>query len=194
MDARRPAAQSGPRNPLLAKLTSLTSIATVAAAGIIVVGILAVVGGNYDKQVVRDQLVPQKIFFPAANNPALLPGIKQYAGQKVAHRRPGQGLRQQLITCTCRRSPVARPTRRSALPRIAAPKNASSPKRRRTLFQGETLRGLLLNAWGWSLVGDHRHTGRLDPDPAGRDPIRASARQLADQPQRPPPSDRRSMT
>jgi hypothetical protein len=35
-----------PRNRLLAKLTSLTSIATVAAAGMIVVGVLALVGGE----------------------------------------------------------------------------------------------------------------------------------------------------
>src|ERR1700733_13744483 len=62
------------RSPLLAKLTSLTSIATVAAAGLMVVGVLAVVGGHYDKQVVHDQLAPQKIFFPPAGSPALLPG------------------------------------------------------------------------------------------------------------------------
>src|ERR1700674_4573354 len=82
---QNPQPDHAPRNPLLAKLTSLTSIATVAAAGIIVLGVLAVVGGNYDKQVVHDQLVPQKIVFPAANSPALLPGIKQYAGQQLVN-------------------------------------------------------------------------------------------------------------
>jgi hypothetical protein len=30
-----------------------------------------------------DQLVPQKIFFPVAGSPALLPGVKQYAGQQL---------------------------------------------------------------------------------------------------------------
>jgi hypothetical protein len=64
-----------PRNPLLARITGLTSIAAVAATGMIVVGILAVVGGSYDKQVVHNQLVPQKIFFPATGSPALLPGV-----------------------------------------------------------------------------------------------------------------------
>src|ERR1700689_5143815 len=86
-DSGRPTSPTHPepRNPLLAKLTSLTSISTMAAAGIIVVGILPVVGGSYDKQVVRDQLVPQKIFFPAAGSPALLPGVKQYAGQQLVN-------------------------------------------------------------------------------------------------------------
>lgn len=72
--------QHPPRSPLLARLTSLTSIATVAAAGMIVVGALAVVGGHYDKQVVRDQLAPQKIFFP---KPATNPALASYAGQQV---------------------------------------------------------------------------------------------------------------
>ena len=36
---------------------------------------------------------------------------------------------------------------------LAAPKNAKLAEEKATLFQGETLRGLLLNAWGWSLVG-----------------------------------------
>ena len=36
---------------------------------------------------------------------------------------------------------------------LAAPTNAKLAEEKATLFQGETLRGLLLNAWGWSLVG-----------------------------------------
>jgi hypothetical protein len=36
---------------------------------------------------------------------------------------------------------------------LAAPTNAKLAEEKATLVQGETLRGLLLNAWGWSLVG-----------------------------------------
>src|SRR4029079_12408647 len=78
-----PHAESQPKSPLLVKLTSLTMLAAMAAVGMIIVGILAVMGGSYGKQVVHEQLVPQRIFFPAANSPGLLPGIKQYAGQQV---------------------------------------------------------------------------------------------------------------
>ena len=70
-----------PRSPLLAKLTGLTSIATVAAAGMIVVGILAVVGGHYDKQVVHDQLAPQQIFFP---KPATTPPSQPRPGSRCS--------------------------------------------------------------------------------------------------------------
>lgn len=36
---------------------------------------------------------------------------------------------------------------------LAAPTNATLATEKATLFQGETLRGLLLGAWGWSVVG-----------------------------------------
>jgi hypothetical protein len=32
-------------------------------------------------------------------------------------------------------------------------KNTTLAGERTTLFMGETLRGLLLNAWGWSVIG-----------------------------------------
>jgi hypothetical protein len=35
----------------------------------------------------------------------------------------------------------------------ADPTNATLAGQKQTLFQGETLRGLLLNAWGWSVAG-----------------------------------------
>ena len=77
----RPDTARPPRSPLLAKLTSLTSIAAFAAVGLIIVGVLALVGGSYTKQVVHDQLAPQKIFFPPAGSPA-------HAARHQAVRRP----------------------------------------------------------------------------------------------------------
>jgi hypothetical protein len=148
-----PPADRGPRSPLLAKLTSLTSIATLAAAGIVVVGILAVVGGNYDKQVVHDQLVPQKIVFPAANSPALLPGIKQYAGQKLVNGSQAKAYANNFINVHLSKIAGGETYAQVSTAALAAPKNAKLAEEKATLFQGETLRGLLLNAWGWSLVG-----------------------------------------
>jgi hypothetical protein len=70
----RSSATAALRNAGLVKLASLRSVTTVAAAGLMVVGVLAIAGGSYDRQVVHDQLAPQKIFFPPAGSPALLPG------------------------------------------------------------------------------------------------------------------------
>jgi hypothetical protein len=148
-----PQPSRSPRSPLLAKLTSVTSIATVAAAGIVVVGILAVVGGNYDKQVVHDQLVPQQITFPAANSPALLPGIKQYAGQKLVNGNQARAYANNFINVHLSKIAGGQTYAQVSAASLAAPKNAKLAEEKATLFQGETLRGLLLNAWGWSLVG-----------------------------------------
>lgn len=154
-DSSRPAspAHPEPRNPLLAKLTSLTSISTMAAAGIIVVGVLALVGGSYDKQVVRDQLVPQKIFFPAAGSPALLPGIKQYAGQQLVNGSQAKAYANNFINVHLSEIAGGQTYAQVSTAALAAPTNAKLATEKATLFQGETLRGLLLNAWGWSLVG-----------------------------------------
>jgi hypothetical protein len=151
--ARATPTDRGPRSPLLAKLTGLTSIALVAATGIIVVGILAVVGGNYDNQVVHDQLVPQKIVFPAANSPELLPGIKQFAGQKLTTGSQAKAYANNFINVHLSKIAGGETYAQVSTAALAAPKNAKLAEEKATLFQGETLRGLLLNAWGWSLVG-----------------------------------------
>jgi hypothetical protein len=146
---RRP----GPRSPLLARITSLTSIATVAAAGMMVVGALAVVGGSYDKQVVRDQLTPQKISFPPAGSPALLPGIKQYAGQQVVNGGQAKAYANGFIGVHLSKIAGGKTYAEVSSAAMADPKNATLADQKASLFQGETLRGLLLNAWGWSVVG-----------------------------------------
>jgi hypothetical protein len=142
-----------PRSPLLARITSLTSIATVAAAGMMVVGVVAVIGGNYDKQVVRDQLTPQKISFPPAGSPALLPGIKQYAGQQVVNGGQAKAYANDFINVHLSKIAGGKTYAEVSSAAIADPKNATLATQKATLFQGETLRGLLLNAWGWSVVG-----------------------------------------
>jgi hypothetical protein len=143
--------QRGPRSPLLAKLTGLTSIATVAAAGMIVVGILAVVGGSYDKQVVRDQLAPQQIFFP---KPATNAGLRPYAGQQVLTGRQAKLYAQKQIGVDLTKVAGGKTYSQISAEWIAGGmKSATLASERTTLFTGETLRGLLLNAWGWSVVG-----------------------------------------
>jgi hypothetical protein len=146
-------ADQAPRSPLLAKLTGLTSIATLAAVGVIVIGIVAVVGGSYDKKVVRDQLVPQKIFFPASNSPELLPGVKQYAGQQLTTGSQAKAYANNFINVHLSKIAGGQTYAQVSAAAIAAPTNTKLAEEKATLFQGETLRGLLLNAWGWSLVG-----------------------------------------
>ncbi|MEA2484426.1 MAG: hypothetical protein QOC55_2373, partial [Thermoleophilaceae bacterium] len=152
-DDRPTANGPAPRSRLLARLTSLTSVASVAAAGMIVVGVLAVVGGNYDKQVVHDQLAPQKIFFPAAGSPALLPGIKQYAGQQVLTGSQAKAYADKFINVHLSEVAGGKTYAQVSAAAIAAPNDPKLAAQKATLFQGETLRGLLLGGWGWSMIG-----------------------------------------
>ncbi len=146
-----PQPDHAPRSPLLAKLTSLTSIATVAAAGMIVVGALALVGGHYDKQVVHDQLAPQKIFFP---KPATNPALAAYAGQQVLTGKQAKLYAQDQIGVDLTKIAGGKTYSQISAAWIAGGmKNTTLAGERTTLFMGETLRGLLLNAWGWSVIG-----------------------------------------
>lgn len=148
---RNPQPDHVPSNALLAKLTSLTSIATVAAAGMIVVGALALVGGHYDKQVVRDQLAPQKIFFP---KPATNPGLASYAGQQVLTGKQAKLYAQDQIGVDLTKVAGGKTYSQISAEWIAGGmKNTTLAGERTTLFMGETLNGLLLNAWGWSVIG-----------------------------------------
>ncbi len=139
------------RSPLLARLTGLTSIAMVAAAGLIVVGILAVVGGSYDRQVVRDQLAPQQIFFP---KPATNPVLAAYAGQQVLTGGQAKLYAEDQIGVDMNKVAGGKTYSQVSAAWIAGGmKSATLASERTTLFTGETLKGLLLNAWGWAVIG-----------------------------------------
>jgi hypothetical protein len=138
--------ERAPRSPLLARLTSLTTVATM------LIGVFAVVGGNYGKHVVHDQLVPQKIFFPPSNSPALLPGIKQYAGQQLTTGAQAKAYANNFINVHLAAVAGGKTYSQVSTLAKADPKNATLAGQKQTLFMGESLRGLLLGAWGWSLV------------------------------------------
>jgi hypothetical protein len=142
-----------PSSSFLAKVTSLTSVTTVAAAGLMIVGVLAIAGGSYDRQVVHNQLAPQKIFFPPASSAALLPGIKQYAGQQLLNGDQAKAYANNFINVHLSKVAGGQTYSQVSTAAIAAPNNTKLAAEKATLFQGETLRGLLLGAWGWSMIG-----------------------------------------
>ena len=142
-----------PHSPLLAKLTGLTTVAAVAALGMIVVGALALVGGNYAKDVVHDQLAPQKIFFPPKGSPELLPGVNQYAGQQLTNGDQAKAYANNFIGEHLKKIAGGKTYAEVSGAALKDPKNKTLQEQKTSLFQGETLRGLLLNAWGWSFVG-----------------------------------------
>jgi len=146
-----PADYHAPHNALLAKLTSVTTIATVAAAAMIAIGVLALIGGHYDKQVVHDQLAPQQISFP---KPATNPALAAYAGQQVLTGKQAKLYAEDQIDVDLTKVAGGKTYSQISAEWIAGGmKSATLGGERTTLFTGEALSGLLLNAWGWSVIG-----------------------------------------
>jgi hypothetical protein len=135
----------------LQRITSLTPIAAGAAAGMIALGIVAIVGGSYSHQVVRDQLGPQKIYFP---KPAEYPSLKSYAGQQVTTGAEAKAYAEDQIGPDMTKISGGKTYAQVSDEWIAGGmKNEKLAGERTTLFMGETLKGLLLNAWGWAQIG-----------------------------------------
>ncbi len=135
----------------LKRITSLTPIAAGAAAGMIVIGIVSIIGGSYDHQVVREQLGPQKITFP---KPAEYPDLKKYEGQQVLTGTQAQAFANDQLAPDISKVDGGKTYSQVSEEWIAGGmKSEKLAGERMTLFMGETLKGLLLNAWGWAQIG-----------------------------------------
>ncbi|HTU78474.1 MAG TPA: hypothetical protein VMF09_06920 [Solirubrobacteraceae bacterium] len=135
----------------LNKITSLTPIAAGAAAAMVALGIVAIVGGSYDHNVVREQLAPQKIYFP---KPAEYADLKGYAGQQVVNGTQAHAFANDQLAPDMNKVAGGLTYSQVSEKWIAGGmKNEKLAGERTTLFMGETLKGLLLNAWGWAQVG-----------------------------------------
>jgi hypothetical protein len=105
---------------------------------------------------VHDQLSDQKIFFPAKGSAALDPvtfrGLQRYAGQAVNNGPKAKAYANEFIAVHV--SHIAG-GKTYAEVSAAAQQNPNDPAlaaQADSLFRGETLRGLLLSVWGWSVV------------------------------------------
>jgi hypothetical protein len=136
----------------MSKLFNLTTVAGGAAIGMIVAGILALVGGTYAKDVVHDQLVPQKIFFPQKGD-ELPAKLNEYAGEQVDTAAEAKAFADDYIGLHLKGIGQGKSYSEVSGEFMKDPNNAELAQQRQTLFMGETLRGTLLSAWGWGTVG-----------------------------------------
>jgi hypothetical protein len=139
-------------NAFLARITNVTSIAVGLALGMAVAGAFALVGGGYARTVVHDQLSPQKITFPANEAAGLFGDLKQYAGQTVDDGAKAKAYADKYINRHLAEVAGGQTYAQVSAKAMADPKNETLAAQKATLFQGETLRGLLLSVWGWSVV------------------------------------------
>jgi hypothetical protein len=135
----------------LNRITNLTPIAAGAAAGMIVLGIVSIVGGSYDHEVVHNQLGPQKITFP---KPAEYADLKKYEGQQVLSGTQAKAYAEDQIAVDMTKIAGGKTYSQVSSEWIAGGMKSEKLAAERTeLFTGETLRGLLLQAWGWGQIG-----------------------------------------
>jgi hypothetical protein len=137
----------------LHSVTRLRPVAMGIAAGLVVTGALALAGGGYANDVVHDQLVPQKIFFPKDAKAGLPADLSQYAGQQVDTGAKAKAYANDYIGLHLSEVADGKVYAEVSDASRANPDNAELAGQVDTLFRGETLRGLLLNAWGWSVIG-----------------------------------------
>src|ERR1019366_9367978 len=119
-------------------------------------------GSNFATSQVHDQLSAQRVFFPAAGTAALtsLPAadaaaMSVYAGQQMTTGPQAETYADHFIAVHLREIAGGQTYSQVSTAAQAAPTNTKLAGQVQTLFCGETLRGLLLNSYGWAQIGQY---------------------------------------
>jgi hypothetical protein len=140
------------------------------AVGLVLVVVLLVAGGllmwgySYDHNNVHNQLAAQQIFFPSKAafahpkagteiTPAMIPSVSQYAGQQLLTGPQAEAWADHFIAEHLKEMPYGGVYSKISTAARAEPKNTKLAELETTSFQGTTLRGLLLEAYGFSKIG-----------------------------------------
>jgi hypothetical protein len=136
----------------------------LSAGGAILTVVLLVAGGllmwgyNFANSSVHDQLAAQQINFPAAGSKALAspeigPYLNQYAGQQLVTGAQAQAYADHFIAVHLTEVAGGKTYAQVSAAAQADPNNAQLQGQVATLFKGETLRGMLLNAYAFWKLG-----------------------------------------
>src|SRR4051812_49187119 len=133
--------------------TRRTAVEVVLFLVLAVGGGLLTWGSHFAGDMVHDQLAAQKIRFPAKGSAALspkeFPGLQRYAGQLVDNGPKAKAYANQFIATHLKGIAGGHTYSEVSAASLADPTNTKLTGQVQTLFRGETLRGLLLYAWGW---------------------------------------------
>jgi hypothetical protein len=140
------------------------AVATI--AGLVLAVVLGIGGGlllwgySVVSTDVHNQLAAQKIVFPAANSPEIkaLPAadataMKQYAGQLMTTGAQAETYADHFIAVHLKEIGGGKTYSQLSAAAMAQPKNGALAAQVATVFKGTTLRGMLLNAYGWWQMG-----------------------------------------
>ena len=135
-------------------------------AGLVLAIVLAIGGGmllwghSVISNDVHTQLAAQKIVFPPANSAPIkeLPAadaaaMNQYGGQLMTTGAQAETYANHFIAVHLVKIGGGQTYSQLSAKSLAQPKNTALAQQVQTIFRGETLRGLLLNAYGWWQMG-----------------------------------------
>ena len=136
----------------------------MATAGLVLAAVLLIAGGlltwahTFVGDQVHQQLVAQKIFFPpkgeAINDPAIKPYLTQYAGQQLTTGPQAKAYADHFIAVHIKEMSGGKSYSELSTASRADPTNTELAGLVNTVFKGETLRGLLLNAYAFDTMGE----------------------------------------
>ena len=139
----------------------LTAIAGFALAAILLAaGGMLLWGSAYVHNTVQGQLSAQQIFFPPKAafahakagteiTPSMIPSVSQYAGQQLVTGQQAQSYADNFIAVHITNITGGKTYAQLSAASLAQPNNTKLAGEVATVFKGETLRSMLLNAFGW---------------------------------------------
>ena len=147
-------------------------------AGLLLVVVLLVAGGllmwgySFAHSNVHDQLAMQQIYFPSkeafANpkagteiTPSMIPSVSQYAGQQLLTGEQARVWANDFMAVHLYEMPYHGVYSKISDAAIADPKNAELAALKTTSFEGTTLRGMLLTAYAFSMIGSIMFWGAI---------------------------------
>ena len=123
-------------------------LGTAATVMLLVAGSLAWYGYRFATDSVRSELSAQKIYFPAAGSPGLnpeeFPTLQKYAGQLVDDGEKAKAYANDFIGKHLDKVAGGKTYAEVSAEAMKDPTNTKLQAQKQTLFQGETLRGILL--------------------------------------------------
>jgi hypothetical protein len=116
-------------------------------------------GNSFIHNQISTELTNQQIFFPAAGSAALptveMADLQQYGGQQVVNGDQARAYANGFIGRHLNNVAGGLTYSQVSAKAQADPTNTKLAGQVQTLFRGETLRGLLLNAYGWWTIGTY---------------------------------------
>ena len=151
----------------------LTAIAGFALAAILLAaGGLLLWGSTYTHNMVHNQLAAQQIYFPPKAafahpkagteiTPSMIPSVSQYAGQQLVTGQQAQSYADNFIAVHITNMTGGQTYAQLSAQALANPANTKLAGEVATVFKGETLRAILLNAYGWWKVSQITYIAAL---------------------------------